>query len=54
MAQRESVTVSLTANELVWLERIATDKDEEEALQFAEMIRKRVEQQQKSQMKPSL
>ena len=48
------VTVTLSRDDLVRLEQIVMDKDRDEAMRFVQMVKDRVEQQQKSQMKPSL
>ena len=50
----KAVTVVLSRQERVWLEQIIMDRDRDEALRFAEALRKRVEQQEKSHMKPAL
>ena len=54
MTERKSATVTLNGPELVRLEQIVMDKDKDEAMRFVQMVKDRVEQQQKSQMKPAV
>ena len=54
MPEMKPVTVPLSRDDLVRLEQIVMDKDRDEAMRFVQMVKDRVEQQQKSQMKPSL
>ena len=54
MPEMKPVTVTLSRDDLVRLEQIVMDKDRDEAMRFVQLLRERVEQQQKSQMKPAL
>ena len=54
MPELKPVTVTLSRDDLVRIEQIVMDRDKDEAMRFVQMVKDRVEQQQKSQMKPSL
>jgi hypothetical protein len=54
MPELKPVTVTLSRDDLVRMEQIAMDKDRDEAMRFVQLLRERVEQQQKSRMKPGL
>lgn len=41
-----TTTVSLDDKDLIWLESIVVDRDKDEALKFADMIKRKVEEQE--------
>jgi hypothetical protein len=50
----EEIFVKLTPTELSLLEMIIIDKDKEEALKFAQLIKKKVKEQQQIHCKPPI
>lgn len=50
----EEIFIKLTPAELSLLEMIIIDKDKEEALKFAQLIRKKVKEQQQVHCKPPI
>lgn len=50
----EEIFIKLTPAELSLLEMIIIDKDKEEALKFAQLIKKKVKEQQQVHCKPPI
>lgn len=47
-------SISLDDKDLIWLEGIVVDRDKDEALKFAEMIKKKIEEQEVHKCRPPI
>jgi len=47
-----ATVISLDDHEILWLEEIVMDRDKDEALKFAQKVKKKIDQSKDAQCKP--